>query len=222
MGVEADYALGQLYDQLINAVNPTDAASLSGSLAAIVKYIAAGSVTGYQASSPTIPNRTSLPTLEQWMLTTPGTQSLVDSTTWPANNDAIYIPFSVDQDRTITKAYVIVGTSSGNLDFGIYPRTGGAKLVTLGSTAVAAAGVQTLDVADTSIPKGKYLAALSCSTTAAALGGFNTGAGLTAGAGALANAIGIKKEASALALPASATPVAPTSSFVPLIVLEWS
>ena len=52
--------LKALYKQLIGGVTPTDAASLTGSVAAMMKYLAEGSVASYQSTAG-YPNKVTLP-----------------------------------------------------------------------------------------------------------------------------------------------------------------
>lgn len=85
---------------------------------------------------------------------------------WPTANRALYYPFWVEEACLAQKMGVWVTTQSGNLDVGIYDEKG-TRLVSMGSTAVGAAGLQVLDIADTWLAPGTYFAAMCVDTTAA-------------------------------------------------------
>lgn len=121
------------------------------------------------------------------------------SGTWQANNRAHYIPFMVTQIVTAYQMSVIVATQSGNLDVGIYTEQG-VRLVSAGSTAVAAAGVQTVNINDTVLLPGVYFMAMNCDNTTAA---FNR---VTAPDNVTQRACGIQvQDVGAIALPDPAT-----------------
>src|SRR5262245_52265293 len=61
--------------------------------------------------------------------------------TWPSANLAIYIPVLVQSTMTAYQIVFVVGTQSGNCDVGIYDELGN-RIVSKGSTAVAASGFQ--------------------------------------------------------------------------------
>ena len=116
-------------------------------------------------------------------------------------NTTLYVPLQVTETITIVKGWWVNGaTVSGNVDIGLYPETGGAKIVSLGSTAQS--GTNTLqegNIADTVVPPGRYLMALAWSSATATF--FGTFFGSSSG-----KSLGFAMEA-AFALPASATPV---------------
>lgn len=132
---------------------------------------------------------------------------------WPANNRAIYIPFSVDVPLTVFQMAVEVTTQSGNLDLGIYTEQG-VRLVSAGSTAVGAAGIQTVNITDTTLSPGTYFMAMSCSTTAAA---FTSGTNVVA---LLLQVCGVQQEAlGSVTLPDPATFANPASAYIPGITM---
>lgn len=131
-------------------------------------------------------------------------------------NDAVYVPFVVAEPITVTQIHVVVGTQNGNVDVGIY-NAAGTRLVSAGTTAVGAVGVQTFNITDTLLPRGRYFAAMA---TDSATAKFST-AVLRVNRDQDGNAVmGIKKQATAFPLPATATFASPTSTFVPYMVLE--
>jgi len=132
---------------------------------------------------------------------------------WPANNRAIYLPFFIERVVTAFKMSVEVTTQSGNLDMGIYDENF-ARLVSLGSTAVAAAGLQVGDIADTVLTPGLYYMAMNCSTTAAA---FSRQAPASVILETIAG--GRTEDVGAVALPATATPVTPVSAYIPTLAV---
>ena len=134
-------------------------------------------------------------------------------------NVAIYVPVNVSETITIVKCWwVNGGTVSGNIDLGLYPETGGAKLVTLGSTAMSGANaVQEGNIADTVVPPGRYLMAMAWSSATATFDGPSINS-LTASR--FMQTIGVAMQTSgAFALPASATPIAFNSASCSMIPL---
>lgn len=97
----------------------------------------------------------------------PSSASFNASGTWPSANRAIYIPFQIETEITAFQMAVYVGTQSGNLDVGIYD-VNNVRLVSTGSTAVGAAGIQLLNIADTTLSPGYYYMALCVDNTTAA------------------------------------------------------
>ena len=127
---------------------------------------------------------------------------------WPTANKAFYIPFSINSEQTVKRIITFIGdTSSGNIDVGIYS-TNGTKEVSAGSTAMGTNNqVQIFDIADTTLPAGKYYMAMAVD---------NVTAKIRISAGAINTLFGIKEEASAFPLPATATFTEnTTSNFIP-------
>jgi len=131
------------------------------------------------------------------------------SNTWPTNNIATYVPFRLTSWATVYQLLFWVGaTSAGNIDVGIYDAQKN-KIVSSGSTAMSATvnTVQELNVTDTVLSPGNYLLAASCSTTS----------GTCFAQSAVSDEFGLSsfslfQEASALPLPATATPVLTTAT----------
>lgn len=140
------------------------------------------------------------------------TSAFSAAATWPAANRALYCPVLVESVCVAQQMAVIVGVQSGNLDIGIYNEAG-AQLVHAGSTAVGAAGVQVVNITDTTLTPGVYFLALNCDNTTATFNKTSTGA-----AGAY-SALGIQQQAvGAIALPATATFANPAAAYAPLIM----
>jgi len=136
---------------------------------------------------------------------------------WVTANRALFIPWYVQKPVVVTALRVYVTTSAaGNLDLGVYSANG-TRLVSTGSTAIGGVGVQLVAVSPTSIPAGKHYLAMSCSTTSAAFLRY-------ASTVALHVLAGVRQQASAAPLPATATFANPASAYSPLILAHgaWS
>lgn len=136
----------------------------------------------------------------------------VTASTWPSANRAIYIPFIVVQ---ITTAYVMafqVAVQSGNCDVGIYTEQG-VRLVSAGSTAVGAAGFQSINITDTVLTPGVYYMAMNCDNTTASFRAALSSALGIQGCGVQQQAVG------AVALPDPATFANPASTYCPGLVV---
>lgn len=135
------------------------------------------------------------------------------SAAWPASNTAVYTPYLLTETVVAQQIAFIVGTSSGNIDVGIYSETG-TRLVSSGSTACGASGVQAVDITDTTLTPGVYFVAMNCDNTTAT---FNRTAGIT---NAAMRFYGVQNEAvGSVTLPATATMANPTWSYVPAMVV---
>ena len=121
------------------------------------------------------------------------------SAVWPSANKAYFVPISVQGPITIRKMFVLNGdVVSGNIDVGIYDR-GGARVVSIGSTAQAGTDViQEFDIADTLLNAGLYY--LACAMDNATGKIQNLGITLIAGM-----SMGVAEMASAFPLPTTAT-----------------
>jgi hypothetical protein len=149
----------------------------------------------------------------RWVQTNLG----IVSGAWPAANRAIYLPFAVDETVIIDKLGVFNGsTASGNLDLGIYSATTLAKLVSSGSTAQSGTNtLQALTVTDTTLAPGCYFLACAMNgTTGTALRYAMTGSNIQ-----YWECAGMRQEASAFALPATATPSNLGNDYVPFLAL---
>lgn len=142
-------------------------------------------------------------------------QVFTGAAAWPAANRAIYVPFLVHAACVAYQMGVIVGTQSGNLDIGIYDAISYKRLVSSGSTAVAAAGFQAVNITDTTLIPGVYFAALCVDNTTAQLRRSATATYLCGLMGVLQQAVG------AVTLPATASSLAqPASGYLPLITIS--
>lgn len=139
--------------------------------------------------------------------------AVVSSAAWPAANRAIYVPFILPEAVTALKMFVEVTTQSGNMDVGIY-NVSYARLVSMGSTAVAAAGLQEFDITDTVMGPGQFYWGMCVDNTTAAFM-------VHTGSGAAANRLkgwGVAQEAvGAVTLPATATPAVVATGYLPWI-----
>jgi len=136
------------------------------------------------------------------------------SAAWTTANDAIYIPFTIVAPIT---AYLMAvenaATVAGNVDLGIYD-INGVRLVSIGSTAMAGAStIQTFDIADTLLTPGTYFMAFASNSTTATH--IHTGGGTAQ----WLRSYGVQQQATAFALPATATMVAPTRTNVPMLAI---
>jgi hypothetical protein len=137
----------------------------------------------------------------------------ISSTVWPAANRAIYVPFFIQETVMVNQMAITVGTQSGNLDAGLYDVLGN-RLVSIGSTAVAAAGFQALDIADTTLTPGNYFMALCIDNITAAIHCRTTPDVQTL------RVIGVQEQAlGSVTLPDPATFANPSSAYTPSISL---
>lgn len=118
---------------------------------------------------------------------------------WSTANKAIYIPVSISAPVTIVKMFVINGgTASGNIDVGIYDR-GGARLVSSGSTAQSGTSViQEFNITDITLNPGLYYLACAMDNNTGTLEMWTNSL-------AISKSLGIAEQASAFALPSTAT-----------------
>lgn len=116
----------------------------------------------------------------------------------PVANQAFYYPFVVHAPTTVYRMSTIIVTQSGNLDMGVYDE-GLNRLVSTGSIAMTAAGLQMADVTDTPIQPGRYYMAISVNNTTAR---FRTNGMFSF---QLFRVCGGNTQASAFPLPATAT-----------------
>jgi hypothetical protein len=134
------------------------------------------------------------------------------SSTYPAANRALAVPFEIAAPFLVRKVFWMNGTTTtpDSFDVGVYTEAG-ARLVSGGGTAISGASVtQEVDVTDTLLRPGRYW--LACAQN-----------GVTAGPVCLplsANnlrLIGCAQMASAYTLPTTFTPAAIASANLPLI-----
>jgi hypothetical protein len=141
-----------------------------------------------------------------------GSMTAPTTAVWPSANLAIYVPFRVAASITVDRMWVYKGgTAAGNIDIGIY-NDAGTRLVSLGSTADAGTTViVTFDVANTTLSRGYYYLAFACSDGTATFARAAIGGNMP---------FGVKQEASALPLPATATMVdSMTTNYIPILGL---
>jgi hypothetical protein len=132
------------------------------------------------------------------------------ATAWAASNLALYMPFEVNEIVTAYQIAFVVTTQSGNLDVGIYDHIGN-RLVSKGSTAVAVAGVQVVDITDTTLPPGAYFLAMCVDNTTAAFTAYAVAALVQQSVGMQQQAVG------AVTLPNPATFANPANTIIPAI-----
>lgn len=122
--------------------------------------------------------------------------SATTSAVWPTANTAILVPFICEVKQNIKGMSFFVTTASGNYDVGIYDENGTSR-VSLGSTAVPAAGFAFANFADTDLEPGCYWMAMSVNNITASFhmsNNFST---------QMQRACGIYAQASAFALPST-------------------
>ena len=146
----------------------------------------------------------SISSISQWsvgealaMTVTPAAPNL--ATSWPTANLAYYVPFYLPMNGTVKRVWWYNGSAvSGNVDCGIYNEDL-TRAVSLGSTAQAGTSVvQFGNIADTALVAGRYWMALALDNTTGRIARFASDIELLA-------AFGCAQEASAFALPATAT-----------------
>jgi hypothetical protein len=135
------------------------------------------------------------------------------STAWPTANTAVYIPFRVFAPFLVAQIAWANGSAvSGNIDAGIYDAVG-TRLVSAGSTVQSgAAAVQTVDITDTWIGPGLFYLALALDNTTGTV--QRTSASL-----ARQRLTGCFQQATAFALPATATFAAVATANIPVFGL---
>jgi hypothetical protein len=86
------------------------------------------------------------------------------ATAWPAANLVIFVPFWIPESVTFTKMFMGIGAAAGNVDLGIYGEDQTRK-VSIGTTVAAGSStLQLFDIADTTLPRGRYYMALVADT----------------------------------------------------------
>ena len=134
---------------------------------------------------------------------------------WIAANRAIYVPFRISRAITVVNMFIINGvTANGNVDIGIY-NDSLAAVWRAGSTAQSGTdAVQFFAVANQALAAGMYYMGLVMASATQ-----TTVLRTTTNVNRL-RAYGIVQEASALPLPATMTPAALASAFIPLFGLS--
>lgn len=164
--------LKKLYQQAIGGVAPSDAASSSGSLAAMVKYLVANA-----GAAPKMPAVITTISRQSLGVSIAAIGSTPANISWWGANFAIYVPLVVEETITVTKLFSVNGSSvSGNIDIGLYDESGTKKIST-GSVAQSGPNqAQVIDVADTQLTPGRYYFGLAASGAANFLGYSLSGA----------------------------------------------
>lgn len=132
---------------------------------------------------------------------------------WPAANRALYIPIRIPQPITVVKMYrYIGGIAGGNWDVGIYDAAF-TRLVSSGSTAAGSTSTtQVFDITDTFLAPGTYYIAAACDSSSGRTIADPSSADLN-----IFKLWGVMEQATAFALPSTATPVVCTSDYYPII-----
>jgi hypothetical protein len=148
-----------------------------------------------------------------WGANNGGLGSFNTAAVWPAANRAIYESFSVETTITVTGMMLNVSVQSGNLDVGIYD-INAARLVSKGSTAVAVAGPQLVDITDTELTPGVYFMAMCVDNVVASFNREgNTDIQTLRTCGVQEQAVG------AVTLPNPATFANPSATYLPFLSL---
>lgn len=141
-------------------------------------------------------------------------QLTTNSTAWPLANRGIMVPMYLDAPATVQKLFLVNGTAvSGNVDLGIYDWSYNRLCRITGGAGAAQAGVSNIQLftPDTvlSLQPGRYRFAVSADNITSTVAA--TGHSIRQ-----MRYMGMSQMASALALPATWTPVNPASQVIPL------
>ncbi|TXH55725.1 MAG: hypothetical protein E6Q97_08175 [Desulfurellales bacterium] len=196
---DPDVALDKLYKHILGGTNPPGAASSTGDIGQLIKYLVANLPAG-EPMPPIIGPHSSFALGAEIAAAASGAAS---QAAWSSANRAFGYPFRVTRTWTAVKGFYYAGTTaSGNVDIGIYTDAY-AKIVSKGSTAHVGAGeVIEVDIADTPISPGLYYAVLAVDNTTAQF------TNITTGDSRLLEALGCFVANGAFALPATITPAA--------------
>jgi hypothetical protein len=157
-----------------------------------------------------------LPLLSTYSAVGPGMLGAAPTSAgWLAANRAIFTPLVLPSPVIVDGLGVIVGgTSSGNVDIGLYTEDG-VRLVSTGSTAQGAINTdQLITVADTLAGPGVLYVGVACDVTTATLMHFNPGASH------LVELWGAEQMSAAFPLPATWVKEALASSRFPIWLLR--
>ena len=134
------------------------------------------------------------------------------SAVWPVANTAYFIPFRLSEPVTVTLLWWLNGTAvAGNVDCGLYDAAG-TRIVSAGSTAQAGtSAIQSVNITDTLIGPGTFFMALALDdATTATIRRF------APGNASFLKACGCAEQATAFALPATATFATYGPNFLPI------
>ncbi len=132
---------------------------------------------------------------------------------WPVANKALFVPVWVEQPCTAYQMGCVVAVQSGNMDVGIYS-VGGARLVSIGTTAVGAVGFQAFNITDTVLMPGIYFLAMAVNNITASFRRIATTHLM------ISQALGVQEMTTAFVLPATATFANPAANYVPLLTVS--
>jgi hypothetical protein len=156
------------------------------------------------------PGRHSIDTIcNSWLIPY---NSLALTAAWPSANLAIYVPLRIPCRVLVLKLwFASFNTGTGNVDMGLYDVSGAAVISATNAAKGATTQEQVFDVTDTPVGPGLYYIALASDS------GTDTFV-YDSSAAPMPAANGIRVEASAYPLPATATwSVSQTLAFVPLM-----
>ncbi len=154
----------------------------------------------------------SMESLGPWIRTL-DVAAVLNTTAWPAANQAIYIPFTVATPFLAARMFIYNGgTVNSNVDLGIYDDQGNT-VVTKGTTVQATINVlQFLDITDTTLNPGVYYMACAMDNTTA------TPQSLIPTSTLVTRTSGILSQSTAFPLPTStATFAAAQAAYIPMI-----
>lgn len=88
---------------------------------------------------------------------------------WPLGNIGLFVPFHVPESVTIYKLWFGISTFAAcNVDIGIFLEDG-TLVVSMGTTALVNSGVNTFDITDTRLARGRYYMGLCVDAVTAGL-----------------------------------------------------
>lgn len=133
------------------------------------------------------------------------------SATWPAANEAIFVPVRLTEPAIFRKiAWANGAAVSGGVEVGVYDHKG-TRLVSLSGSQSGINSIQSVDITDLLIGPGLYYLALLLDNTT------GTTRRLSLSQAAFGQIAGLALQASASPLPATATFASFTRTYVPLM-----
>lgn len=143
---------------------------------------------------------------------TAGNSSLINTTTWPASNLALFMPILISYLFTAKLIFWTNGATVGtnSVDAGIYTSEGNL-LVSSGSTLTSGVSVlQSADITDTVLIPGLYYLAMAMNGTTDTVAESNLPTPIP-------RAVGSYEQTTAFTLPSTATFAVSSRSFMPFI-----
>jgi hypothetical protein len=161
-------------------------------------------------------------TISPWSYQSLGPALWVMNQVTPATNNfvtanlAVFVPFWVPEPVVIYKMGWGNGAAvAGNIDVGIYDEAA-TRLVSSGTTAQSGtATLQVVDVADTTLARGRYYLAMASDTS-----GITQKVLAALPAAGIPQSLGLLQQAAAFVLPATATFAKYASAFIPLVMAQ--